>query len=413
MRFFTLLLLLLALFACRQKEVPPPAALVQRAEYEPTRAVWMQWPNYVHRADMPLKPLLLEMLAALAPHAPVRLLAPNDSVRAYLQALLPSRGLDTSRIRLLVLPYSEFWARDMGPRFLSDGKGRKAIADFGFNTWSYLDAGDSLAQLDEKLDERIAAHLGLPLLSSDLIAEGGDNEMSAEGVLMLTESVQRLRNPALSRVQIEKEYTRLLGAKHFIWLDKGLRDDDFSLAGPIPGPGGSRFFTCLTTNGHVDEYARFANDSTILLARGDTAATDPIERESARRMLANYKILARARRPSGRPYRIVPLPLVPAITAPMQPGDGPYDFLAGREFEDGYRFGLRRQPENMVAAASYLNFVIANDLLLAPRYGLPGDSAALSAFRTAFPGKKIILLNPLALNWGGGGMHCITANEPY
>ena len=237
--------------------------------------------------------------------------------------------------------------------------------------------------------------------------------MSAEGVLMLTESVQRLRNPALSRSQMEKEYSRLIGAKHFIWLDKGLRDDDFSLTGPIPGPGGSRFFTCLTTNGHVDEYARFANDSTILLARGDTAATDPIERESARRMLANYKILARARRPSGRPYRIVPLPLVPAITAPMQPGDGPYDFLAGCELGDGYRFGVRRQPENMVAAASYLNFVIANDLLLAPRYGLPGDSAALSAFRTAFPGKKIILLNPLALNWGGGGMHCITANEPY
>jgi agmatine deiminase len=67
----------------------------------------------------------------------------------------------------------------------------------------------------------------------------------------------------------------------------------------------------------------------------------------------------------------------------------------------------------MVAAASYLNFVIVNDLLLAPRYGLPSDEAALAAFQTAFPQKKIILLNPIALNWGGGGMHCITANEPY
>lgn len=413
MRFFALPSLLLALFACQQKEAPAPAALVQRAEYEPTRVVWMQWPNYVHRADMPLEPLLLDMLAAIAPHAPIRLLVPNDSVRTGVQILLGLQSLDTSRVRPIVLPYSEFWARDMGPRFLSDGKGRKAIADFGFNTWSYLDAADSLAQLDEKLDERIAARLGLPLQSSDLIAEGGDNEMSAEGVLMLTESVQFLRNPTLSKSQIEKEYARLLGAKRFIWFRNGLKDDDFSLNGPIPGPAGSRFFTCLTTNGHVDEYARFANDSTILLAQGDTAAAHPIERESARRMLANRQTLARARRPSGRPYRIIPVPLVPAITAPMHPGDGPYDFLAGRAFVDGARFGVNGRPENMVAAASYLNFVIINDLLLAPRYGLPSDEAALAAFQTAFPQKKIILLDPIALNWGGGGMHCITANEPY
>jgi agmatine deiminase len=52
-------------------------------------------------------------------------------------------------------------------------------------------------------------------------------------------------------------------------------------------------------------------------------------------------------------------------------------------------------------------------LVLVPFYGLETDEQAMVAFKKAFPDKKIVPINPLALHWGGGGMHCITQNEPF
>ena len=56
---------------------------------------------------------------------------------------------------------------------------------------------------------------------------------------------------------------------------------------------------------------------------------------------------------------------------------------------------------------------IINKLVLVPFYGLETDEKAMVAFKKAFPDKKIVPINPLALHWGGGGMHCITQNEPF
>ena len=55
-----------------------------------------------------------------------------------------------------------------------------------------------------------------------------------------------------------------------------------------------------------------------------------------------------------------------------------------------------------------------------PKYGKPGgdpatlrcDATARAALQTAFPDRKIIAIDALAVNWGGGGIHCITMNEP-
>jgi agmatine deiminase len=97
----------------------------------------------------------------------------------------------------------------------------------------------------------------------------------------------------------------------------------------------------------------------------------------------------------------------------MKKGDGTYDILQTLTFRSGVRYGVNDKPEKMIAAASYLNFVIVNNLVLVPEYGIETDIPAMETFKKAFPDKKIVSINPLALNWGGGGMHCITQNEPF
>jgi agmatine deiminase len=40
------------------------------------------------------------------------------------------------------------------------------------------------------------------------------------------------------------------------------------------------------------------------------------------------------------------------------------------------------------------------------------DEEVQQILQKTFPGKTIIAIDALAINFGGGGIHCITINEP-
>jgi agmatine deiminase len=428
MRTFFLGLLCTALCcACQPKNKPKelaseadPSPFRQHAEYEPNEAVWLLWPQMDHLASMPNAQVTLKIIEALQAHTKVKLVVPNDSIETLAKSKINAKWLENKRVQVFQFPYQEFWARDMGPAFVVNEQGKLAMADFNFNAWEYTQASDPVAQKDEKLDERIAAKLGIPVLSTNLITEGGNHEVSSKGVLMLSEVVAKGRNPEMSRAQMEAEYRRVLGVKKFIWLQQGLYEDDHTFNGPIKGPKGEKLYTVLTTNGHTDEMARFVNDSTILLASVDSSdLSDPINQENARRLSENLKILREARNVDGKPFKIVPMPSPKLITSSMKPGDGVYEVIRTFVYKDESAFP-QGQPVKVVAAASYLNFLVANDAVLVPYYYRPGgdlavkklDEAAQKVLKSVFPKKKIIPIDALAINFGGGGIHCITINEP-
>jgi agmatine deiminase len=429
MRTFFLFFLCLALVcACQPNSKPKgvaankpdPSLFRQHAEYEPTEAVWLLWPQMDHLASMPNAQVTLQLIETLQAHTNVKLVVPNDSIETLAKSKIKAEWLENKRVQVFQFPFQEFWARDMGPAFVANGKGKLAMADFNFNAWEYTSAADPVAQKDEKLDERIAAKLGIPVLSTNLITEGGNHEVTSKGVLMLSEVVAKGRNSEMSRAQMEAEYRRVLGVKKFIWLQQGLYEDDHTFNGPIKGPKGEKLYTVLTTNGHTDEMARFVNDSTILFASVDSSdLSDPINQENARRLSENLKILRSARNVDGKAFKIVPMPLPKLITANMKPGDGVYDVIRNFVYKDESAFP-KGKPVKVVAAASYLNFLVANDAVLVPYYYHPGgdlavkklDQEAQKVLKSVFPKKKIIPIDALAINFGGGGIHCITINEP-
>ena len=73
-----------------------------------------------------------------------------------------------------------------------------------------------------------------------------------------------------------------------------------------------------------------------------------------------------------------------------------------------------------VLPASYMNFVVANGVVLVPRFFKPGRAPALEAKDAAFkatieacyPGRRVVQVDVDALVVGGGGMHCITQHIP-
>jgi agmatine deiminase len=61
---------------------------------------------------------------------------------------------------------------------------------------------------------------------------------------------------------------------------------------------------------------------------------------------------------------------------------------------------------------SYVNFYIANGAVIAPSYGIATDDAVRERLQSYFPGRDIVMLRIDHVAEGGGGIHCITQQQP-
>ena len=62
--------------------------------------------------------------------------------------------------------------------------------------------------------------------------------------------------------------------------------------------------------------------------------------------------------------------------------------------------------------ACYMNFYIANGLVIVPQFGDPADRPALETLSRLFPTREVRPLDALDLVWGLGAFHCITQQQP-
>jgi agmatine deiminase len=61
---------------------------------------------------------------------------------------------------------------------------------------------------------------------------------------------------------------------------------------------------------------------------------------------------------------------------------------------------------------SYVNFYMANGGIVMPSYGVPGDARARSVIQACFPDREVVQIDVTYLASGGGGIHCITQQQP-
>jgi agmatine deiminase len=102
-------------------------------------------------------------------------------------------------------------------------------------------------------------------------------------------------------------------------------------------------------------------------------------------MAENRKVLEGETDARGRRFELLPIAEAPRSAVP----DG----------QDGY-------------CRSYVNFYIANGALIAPAYGIAEDAAVMDTLRRAYPDRSIVAVPLKDLFRGGGGIHCITQQEP-
>ncbi len=70
------------------------------------------------------------------------------------------------------------------------------------------------------------------------------------------------------------------------------------------------------------------------------------------------------------------------------------------------------QTRHSLFCRSYANFYIANGGIVMPRFGVPGDARARAVIQAAFPDREVVQIDITQLASGGGGIHCITQQQP-
>ncbi len=303
--------------------------------------------------------------------------------------------LQNSQINLQNVELSPFnlendnvWIRDYGPVFIPADNGEYRVLSFRYDHEANQDYN--------RFGEQYSSKMRLSFLNSSMYSAGGGREINGLGTMILIESYERFINPGLSLKEIEDEYKKKLNQKKVIWLKKGLPQDDAFDNGPVHeniyGNG---------VNGHIDEFCRFADANTILLAKVDPGdlLRDSYYHVVNQRLEENYEILRNAKDQDGKPFRIIRVPQAP--------------ILFNEENHNG-------QSIYYTPVTSYLNFVLTNNSVVIPAYYDEGDppyirqkdEEAKRVFQQIFKTRKVVMLHSLDLNYSGGGLHCITLNKP-
>jgi agmatine deiminase len=402
---------------------PDPARFRIPGEFEPHGAIWLGF-------DSTLTETTVALVRALLPHTPLKFLVSDGAAADQLASLLRTRGLYSASLRVFVEPMALYYPRD-GAVFATSAEGELGVIDFQWNQygvpgWCLRRHADDAAEAArcaadhdtsrQALDRQIARLVQGPAFASPLFMEGGGIESNGQGLMIACEAMVRSRNPSLSRDELERLYLELPGVRRVIWLPEGLAQDPH-LRGTIIGD-----HVGFGTGGHTDEFVRFADSHTVLLAWPDDAEAQrhPVARLNRQRMQRNAEILAAARAVDGRPLRVLRLPMPRVVERRVRLSAAADRGWYNQWTADFFPRSERRREGDLlmqVATTSYLNFVIANGAVVVPDYLSHGTPRALQervrqTLAQAFPTRTIVFIDALALNWLGGGLHCATLHEP-
>ena len=283
-------------------------------------------------------------------------------MKERVRKLFKQKGIDLHKIRFHVWNYADVWFRDYGPVFvLSKEKKQIAFVHWIFNAW-----GEKYKDLmrDTQIPDIISDKLQLNNFRPGIVLEGGSVDVNGKGTLLTTEQclLNKNRNPHLSRDEIEKFLLNYFGVSNIIWLKGGVAGDD--------------------TDGHIDNLARFVNPRTVLCA-----FEEDVNDENHVILKTNYEVLLQSTDQDGKKLKIIKVPMPPAIRSTVR-------------------------GEKTRLPASYLNFYVANKVVLVPTFRHKNDRVALKIIQKQFPGRKAIGIDCTDLIYGMGAIHCVMQQQP-
>ena len=324
-------------------------------------ATWMAWPSGGYTLGdsatevEQARTTWASVANAVAEFEPVRMVVVPSDIEVARRYLHPD-------VELLPGALDDAWMRDIGPTFVLSDDGALGAVDWVFNGWG----GQAWARWehDARVGAFVAREAGARLIPSPLVNEGGGIHVDGLGTVLLTDTVQLDpgRNPGLARADVEAELARTIGATTCIWLPRGLTRD----------------YDEFGTRGHVDIVATLASPGVVLLHdQRDPAHPDHAVSRELRELLED------AHDARGERLEVIGVPAPHTLAD----GEGPVDW-------------------------SYLNHLVVNGGVIACTFADDQDDASLGVLADAYPGRRVVAVDARPLFDRGGGIHCITQQQP-
>ena len=331
---------------------PRQAGYAMPAEWAPHKRTWMMWPTRTEVWDdiAATKRDYAAVAHAIREFEPVTMAVRRED-------MAEARAILDANIDLIEAAIDDSWARDAGPIFVTHPDGSRAATKFTFNAWGgkyHPHNGDAA------FGALVADAAAVKGFTSALIAEGGGVSVDGEGTIITTDTCfpNLNRNPDWTKAAIETELMEMLGGQKVIWLPGNPLEDE--------------------TDGHTDGIAIFVAPGVVLME-----SPSDLNSEWNRHLQANIDAMEGQTDARGRRIRIVTMP--EAVEAPST------------------------HPK---FCRSYINSYLVNGGVVMPCYGVAADTVVREIFRSLFPDRRIreVRIDNIAI--GGGGIHCITQQEP-
>ena len=334
------------------ESTPAADGFTMPAEWSAHECTWMMWPT---RAEV-WQDFEATIVSFVHIAQTIRRFEPVKIAVSAQHEKLARQKLG-AEFEYFVHPIDDSWARDAGPNFLLNGKGQLAASKWQFNAW-----GGKYHPYDSDMQAgvAIAESATSTVFRSNLTAEGGGISVDGEGTVITTRSCfpHTNRNPGWTEREIEDELKASLGAEKIIWLPGN--DDE------------------TETNGHVDGIAMFVKPGVVVMETSFDPAHPWYDI-----LQENIEVMRGQTDAKGREIDIILI-------------------------EDG--FGCAKFGDKF--CTSYINSYIVNGAVIMPKYGIAADDRARDVFAKIYPDREIVMINIDGIAVGGGGIHCITQQQP-
>ena len=340
-----------------------PENLRMPAEWEEQKSTWIAWPH--NKKDWPNKfdfipEIFAEIISHISKGQKVNILIENNVLKKRAILILKNFKVNFSNIRFSLCKTDRAWLRDSFPIFVKN-KNKKILLNWKFNSWAKYKNFKKDNSIINKVKKVLKLQSISPVFNRrKVVLEGGAIDVNGNGTLITTEecllSKIQQRNSGFKKHDYEKIFFNYFGIRKIIWLKRGIVGDD--------------------THGHIDDLARFVSENTIFLAyeRNKKDVNYKILRN-------NFRILKKL--DDFKKLKIIKIPMPKA------------------KYIEGTR-----------VPASYLNFYIANKVILVPTFNDKKDKLVLKMFRKHFKSRKVVPIDCSILIWGFGAIHCMTQQEP-
>ncbi len=329
------------------------------AEWEPQAATWLQWPGSWERM---YEKAFARFSAIISRYQKLHILYATEITLTRARQALSEAGGDPDHANIVWhrIPNDSAWMRDNGPVYIVEN-GRLRLQNWEFNAWGGAFGADVPYAADNRVPDRVASYLELPVDRIDIVHERGNLEFNGVDTVLLNWSTigDPARNPGYTREDAIEDLKKHFGVSRVV-LVEGYAEGEL-------------------TRGHVDGFARFIDSDTVVVSQCTENSN-------------------------------------------CQPGDGDAGTLYDNAAATIAAAGLKviRDPilgkvefRGAVFDANYLNWLVGNGFVITVGFGDEKlDAAAQRRIEGYFPGRDVYIVEMLESWYHGGGVHCHTNDQP-